>query len=78
MTAYFNLLPQPPRCGIAQNRGLFPPIGSEFKAICLAIFCLLFPLIVNASPDSIEYTAEAYRTFQAIEIDGDLLRFYLF
>ena len=27
---------------------------------------------MNASPDSIEYTAEAYRTFQAIEIDGDL------
>ena len=72
MTTYFSLWPQPPRCGIAQNRGLLPPMRSGFKAICLAVFCLSFPLIVNASPDAIEYKAEAYRTFQAIEIDGDL------
>ena len=72
MTAYFSLWHQLLFCRIAQNRGLFPPMRSGFKAVCLAIYFLLFPLIVNANPDAIEYKAEAYRTFQAIEIDGDL------
>ena len=72
MTAYFSLWHQLLFCRIAQNRGLFPPMRSGFKAVCLAICFLLFPLIVNANPDAIEYKAEAYRTFQAIEIDGDL------
>ena len=72
MTYHFNLWNQFPRCRINQNGELFPPVGSGFKTICLAICCLLFPLIVEANPDAIEYKAEAYRTFQAIEIDGDL------
>jgi hypothetical protein len=33
--------------------------------------CLLFPLIVSADPDPMEYRAEAYRTYQSIEIDGE-------
>ena len=59
-------------CSITQNRGLFSPVGLGFKAICLAICFLSFPLIVNGNPDVTKYQAEAYRTFQAIEIDGDL------
>ena len=72
MAYYFSFWNQSLLCRIAQNSGLFPPMGSGFKAICLAICCLLFPLIGSANPDFIEYKAEAYRTFQAIEIDGDL------
>ena len=37
----------------------------------LFICCLLFPLIVSADPERMEYRAEAYRTYQSIEIDGE-------
>ena len=63
MTYYFSFHHQLPLCRILQNGELF---------FCLAICCLSFPFIANANPNSIEYKTEAYRTFQAIEIDGDL------
>ncbi len=72
MSYHFNGWNQFPLCRITRNRELLPLIGLGYKAICLAIFSSLLPLIVNASLDSTEYKAEAYRTFQAIEIDGDL------
>ena len=34
-------------------------------------FVLLFPLCVSAASGPVEYRAEAYRTYQSIEIDGD-------
>ena len=34
-------------------------------------FALLCPLYVNAASGPVEYRAEAYRTYQSIEIDGD-------
>ena len=37
----------------------------------LSMCCLLFPLIVSADPERMEYQAEAYRTYQSIEIDGE-------
>ena len=37
----------------------------------LFICCLLFPLIVSADSERMEYRAEAYRTYQSIEIDGE-------
>ncbi len=57
------MLDRLPLCRITRNGKLF---------FWLAICFLSVPLIVSANPDSIEYKAEAYRTFQAIEIDGDL------
>ena len=41
------------------------------KYLFLLSFILLFPIRINAASESIEYQAEAYRTFQSIEIDGD-------
>ena len=43
----------------------------EKSFLILSMCCLLFPFIVNADPDSTEYRAEAYRTYQTIEIDGE-------
>ena len=63
MTYHFSFYHQLPLYRILQNSRLL---------LFLAICCLLFPLTVSANPDAIEYKAEAYRTFQAIEIDGDL------
>ena len=63
MTDHFSFWNQFSLCRITHNGKLF---------LYLAVCFLSVPLIVHASPDSIEYTAEAYRTFQAIEIDGDL------
>ena len=37
----------------------------------LSMCCLLFPLIVSADPERMEYQTEAYRTYQSIEIDGE-------
>ena len=59
----FSLWHHPPLCGIPQNGGAL---------LFLSVCCLLFPLIANADPGPMEYQAEAYRTFQSIEIDGDL------
>ena len=33
--------------------------------------CLLFPSVANADPEPMVYQAEAYRTYQSIEIDGE-------
>ena len=43
--------------------------GKSF--LVLSMCCLLFPLIVSAAPEAMEYRAEAYRTYQSIEIDGE-------
>ena len=37
----------------------------------MSMCCLLFPLVANADPEPTEYQAEAYRTYQSIEIDGE-------
>ena len=34
-------------------------------------FIFLFPICISSASEPIEYRAEAYRTFQSIEIDGD-------
>ena len=39
--------------------------------LILSMCCLLFPLIVSADPEPMKYQAEAYRTYQSIEIDGE-------
>ena len=41
------------------------------KYLLLLSFILLFPICVSSASGPIEYRAEAYRTFQSIEIDGD-------
>ena len=43
--------------------------GKSF--LILSMCCLLFPLIVSAAPEAMESRAEAYRTYQSIEIDGE-------
>ena len=45
-----------------------PKIG---KYLFLLSYIFLFPICVSATPGPIQYRAEAYRTFQSIEIDGD-------
>ena len=57
MIYHFNRIPTTSRC------------GKSF--LILSMCCLLFPFIVNADADSMEYRAEAYRTYQSIEIDGE-------
>ena len=56
MICHFNRIPITSRC------------GKSF--LVLAMCCLLFPLIVSGNPEPMEYQAEAYRTYQSIEIDG--------
>ena len=46
----------------------FPKIR---RYLFLLSYLFLFPICVSAVPGPIEYQAEAYRTFQSIEIDGD-------
>ena len=46
----------------------FPKIR---RYLFLFSYLFLFPICVSAAPGPIEYRAEAYRTFQSIEIDGD-------
>ena len=46
----------------------FPKIR---RYLFLLSYLFLFPICVSAAPGPIEYQAEAYRTFQSIEIDGD-------
>ena len=46
----------------------FPKIAKYFVFLS---YIFLFPICVRATPEPIEYRAEAYRTFQSIEIDGD-------
>ena len=57
MIYHFSRIPTTSRC------------GKSF--LILSMCCLLFPFIVNADPDFMEYRAEAYRTYQSIEIDGE-------
>ncbi len=57
MICHFNRIPSTSRC------------GKSF--LILSMCCLLFPLIVSADPVPMEYRAEAYRTYQSIEIDGE-------
>ena len=57
MIYHFNSIPTTSRC------------GKSF--LILAMCCLLFPFVVNADPEDMEYQAEAYRTYQSIEIDGE-------
>ncbi|RKU06771.1 hypothetical protein C6502_19300 [Candidatus Poribacteria bacterium] len=57
MIYHFNRIPTTSRC------------GKSF--LILSMCCLLFPFVVNADPDFMEYRAEAYRTYQSIEIDGE-------
>ncbi|MCZ6677137.1 MAG: DUF5916 domain-containing protein [Candidatus Poribacteria bacterium] len=44
----------------------------RIKCCFLFGLVLLLPFCVNANPGAMEYEAEAYRTFQTIEVDGDL------
>ncbi|MCH8293930.1 carbohydrate binding family 9 domain-containing protein [Candidatus Poribacteria bacterium] len=48
--------------------------NSIYGLVCCYLWsiCLLFPLIAGADPGIMELQAEAYRTFQSIEIDGEL------
>ncbi len=57
MICHFSRMPTMSRCSKA------------FFIICIGH--LLFPLIVNADTEPMEYQAEAYRTYQSIEIDGE-------
>ena len=57
MICHFNRIPITLRC------------GKSF--LILSMCCLLFPSIVSADPEPMEYQAEAYRTYQSIEIDGE-------
>ena len=41
------------------------------KRLFLLSFIFLFPICMSSASEPIEYRAEAYRTFQSIEIDGD-------
>ena len=43
--------------------------GKSF--LILSMCCLLFPLVGSADSVPMEYQAEAYRTYQSIEIDGE-------
>lgn len=57
MIYHFSRISTTPRCG----KSFF----------ILFICCLLLPFIVSADPERMEYRAEAYRTYQSIEIDGE-------
>ena len=57
MICHFNRIPITSRCGKS--------------LLILSMCCLLLPLIVSADPEAMEYRAEAYRTYQSIEIDGE-------
>ena len=57
MTCHLNGIPLTPQC--------------RKSSLILFMCCLLFPFVVNADPDFMEYRAEAYRTYQSIEIDGE-------
>ncbi|MCE2393096.1 carbohydrate binding family 9 domain-containing protein [Candidatus Poribacteria bacterium] len=46
----------------------FPEIR---RYLFLLSFIFLFPICISSASEPIEYRAEAYRTFQSIEIDGD-------
>ena len=49
-----------------------PTMSRYGKSFFVFSICyLLFPLIVSADPEVMEYRAEAYRTYQSIEIDGE-------
>ena len=37
----------------------------------LSMCCLLFPIVASTEPEPMKYQAEAYRTYQSIEIDGE-------
>ena len=41
------------------------------KSLSLLSFIFFFPICISSASEPIEYRAEAYRTFQSIEIDGD-------
>ena len=41
------------------------------RYLSLLSFIFLFPICISSASEPIEYRAEAYRTFQRIEIDGD-------
>ena len=57
MTCHFNRRPITPQCR---------------KSFLILFMCyLLLPFIVSADPEPMEYRAEAYRTYQSIEIDGE-------
>ncbi len=57
MIYHFNGIPITSRC------------GKSF--LILSMCCLLFPLVGSADPEAMAYRAEAYRTYQSIEIDGE-------
>ena len=57
MTCHFSRIATTSRC------------GKSF--LILSMCCLLLPFIVSADPEPMEYQAEAYRTYQSIEIDGE-------
>jgi len=50
------------------NLHQFPEIR---RYLFLLGFIFLFPICISSAAEPIEYRAEAYRTFQSIEIDGD-------
>ena len=50
------------------NLHQFPEIS---KYLFLLSLTFLFPICISSASEPIEYRAEAYRTFQSIEIDGD-------
>ena len=50
------------------NLHQFPEIR---RYLFLLNFIFLFPICISSASEPIEYRAEAYRTFQSIEIDGD-------
>ena len=50
------------------NLHQFPEIR---RYLFLLSFIFLFPICISSASEPIEYRAEAYRTFQSIEIDGD-------
>ena len=41
------------------------------RCLCVLSFIFIFPICVGTASEPMEYRAEAYRTFQSIEIDGD-------
>ena len=57
MICHFNRIPIMSLC------------GKSF--LILSMCCLLFPLVGSADSVPMEYQAEAYRTYQSIEIDGE-------
>ena len=50
------------------NLHQFPEIS---KYLFLLSLIFLFPICISSASEPVEYRAEAYRTFQSIEIDGD-------